>query len=56
MVLAISKSGETEELLSFLLYVRKICVPVIVITAEPKSTLAQKADLMLFTPFAERQA
>ena len=50
VVLAISKSGESEELLNILLYVREIGVPVISITASPKSTLGDTSDLVLFTP------
>ena len=50
VVLAISKSGETEELLNVLLYVRKIGAPVVSITAEPESALARSSDLVLFTP------
>jgi len=53
VVLALSKSGETEELLSLLLYVKKIGVPVISITANPKSALAKSSDLVLHTPVDE---
>ena len=53
VILALSKSGETEELLNVLLYVKKMGVPVVSITARPKSTLAQASDLVLFTPIAE---
>jgi arabinose-5-phosphate isomerase len=50
VVLALSKSGETEELLSLLLYVKKISVPVISITANAQSALAKSSDLVLHTP------
>ena len=50
MVLAISKSGETEELLNVLFYVKNIGVPLIAITAEPDSTLGKSSELVLFTP------
>jgi arabinose-5-phosphate isomerase len=50
VVVAISKSGETDELLSILLYVQSIGVPVISITARPESTLARNSNLVLFTP------
>ena len=53
VVLAISKSGETEELLAILLYVKKIGVPVISITANSASTLGRTSDLLLITPVDE---
>ena len=53
VVLAIGKSGETEELLNILLYVKKIGVPVISITASPRSTLAKSSDVVLYTPVTE---
>ncbi len=49
VVLALSKSGESEELLNILTYVKKLGVPVISITANPKSTLGNSSDLVLFT-------
>ena len=53
MVLAISKSGETPELTGILLYVKKIGVPVIAITAKLRSALTDCSDLVLFTPVDE---
>ena len=53
VVLALSKSGETEELLGILLYVKKLGIPVVTITANTKSTLAKASDLVLFTPVEE---
>ena len=53
MVVAISKTGETEELLSVLLYFKNIGVPVISITAKPDSSLGKGSDLVLFTPVDE---
>lgn len=50
VVLAITKSGETEELLGLLPYIRQVGAPVISITAEPKSSIAKNSDLILFTP------
>lgn len=50
VILAISKSGESEELLNVLMYVKRIGVPVIAITAKTKSSLAQAANLVLYTP------
>ena len=53
VVLAISKSGEAEELLNILPYVKRIGVPVISITTTPRSTLGTNSDLVLFTPVDE---
>ena len=53
VVVAISKTGETEEILSLLLYFKNIGVPVISITANPGSSLGRGADLVLFTPVDE---
>ncbi len=50
VVLAVSKSGESEELRDLLPYVRKVGVPVISITAYPESTLGQGSKVVLFTP------
>lgn len=52
VVLAISKSGETEELLTVLLYTRKIGAQIISITANDNSTLAKNSNLTLVTPVA----
>ena len=41
-VLAISKSGETEEVLYLLPYLKQVGPPIICITANPRSTLAIK--------------
>ncbi|MFQ6026263.1 MAG: SIS domain-containing protein [Dehalococcoidia bacterium] len=53
VVLAISKSGETDELLNILLYIKSMGTPLISITANSASTLANNSDLVLFTPVAE---
>ena len=53
VVLAISKSGETEELTNILLYVKNIGVKVISITANRESALAKSSDIVLFTPIKE---
>lgn len=53
VVLAISKSGESEELLALLPAVRKIGAKVISITAQPTSTVARYSDLVLHTPIEE---
>jgi arabinose-5-phosphate isomerase len=53
LLIAISKSGETEELMSMLLYVKKLSVPVISITAVRESSLANNSDQVLWTPVDE---
>ena len=53
VVLAISKSGETVEMLDLLLYAKSIGVPVISITASPDSTMGRQSDITLFTPVEE---
>ena len=53
ILLAISKSGEAEEVLTILPYVKRIGVPVISITASRESTLGRSSDLVLFTPVDE---
>ncbi len=47
LVLAISKSGESSEMESLLPVIERLGVPVICLTAEPTSTLARRADLVL---------
>ncbi len=47
LVLAISKSGEASERESLLPVIERLGVPVICLTAEPTSTLARRADLVL---------
>ena len=53
VILAISKSGETSELLNILLFVKHLGVPVISITANDRSSLANSSDLVLVTPVTE---
>ena len=50
LVLAIGKSGESDELNALLPALRARKVPVIAMTANPRSTLAKAADLVLETP------
>ena len=50
VLLAMSKSGETEELLGILYYVKRLEVPVISITANRRSALAKSSDIVLYTP------
>ncbi len=47
VVLAISNSGETEELLTILPIIKRLGVPLISMTGKPASTLAQEADVNL---------
>ena len=53
VALTISKSGESEEVLNILLFIKSMSVPIISITASPESTLAKNSDLVLFTPVDE---
>ncbi len=47
LVLAISNSGETEEVLSILPVIKRLGVPMIAFTGNEKSTLARQADIHL---------
>ncbi len=47
LLIAISKSGETEELLTMLPLLKRLNVPIIALTGDPKSILASQADLIL---------
>ncbi len=47
LVIAISNSGETEELLQVLPSLKRLDVPLIAMTGKPKSTLAQVCDVVL---------
>jgi arabinose-5-phosphate isomerase len=47
VVLALSHSGETEELLVLLPVLKRLATPVVAITGQPKSTLAAAADVHL---------
>jgi len=53
IVLAIGKSGESDEMLAILPVAKKIGSTVISITAQPKSTMARYSDLVLHTPIEE---
>ena len=53
VVLAVGKSGESEEILALLPFIRKIGARIIAITAHPKSTLARSSDLVLCIPIQE---
>ena len=53
IVLALSHSGETEEITSLLPTLTLLKIPLIVITGNPSSTLAKKADVTLLIPIQE---
>lgn len=50
LLLLLSKSGETEELLQLLPYARRRGVPLIALVSNPKSRLARESDLFLHLP------
>jgi arabinose-5-phosphate isomerase len=52
-ILALSWSGESVELLSIISYAKRFAIPLIAITAEAKSALAQAANVTLLLPKAE---
>jgi arabinose-5-phosphate isomerase len=47
VVLAISSSGETEELLDLLETLKRLGIRLVTLTAKPRSTLAQASDIVL---------
>lgn len=53
IVLAVGKSGESDELLAILPVAGKIGAKVISITAQPNSKMAKHSDLVLHTPIEE---
>jgi len=53
VLIAIGKSGESEELVTLLPVVRKIGARVISITTQAQSTMARNSDLVLVTPVEE---
>ena len=53
IVIAISKSGESDELIALLPSIRKIGARLIAITAKQGSTIAKHADIVLVTPIDE---
>lgn len=52
VVVAVGKSGESEELNALLPRIKAIGARVVAITANPRSTLARAADVLLVTPVA----
>ena len=53
IVLAVGRSGESEELLTLLPFIKKIGARILSITSQPESTLAKNSDLVLLTPIQE---
>ncbi len=53
VIVAITKSGESDELIALLPSIRQIGIRLITITAVSESTLARHADLVLLTPVEE---
>ena len=53
LLIAISNSGETQELLQLLPYVERMGIPVIALTGRMDSTLAKNADIALDVSVAE---
>jgi arabinose-5-phosphate isomerase len=53
VVLAISNSGETAELVNLLPHLRRLETPVIAMTGKPESTLAREADVHLDVSVSE---
>jgi arabinose-5-phosphate isomerase len=47
VLLAISSSGETEELIELLEAVKRLRIPLVTLTAKPRSTLAAASDIVL---------
>ena len=55
-VLALSKSGQASELHEIVAYAKRFGIPLIAMTAAPKSALAKAADLVLALPDAPEAA
>jgi arabinose-5-phosphate isomerase len=53
VIIAIGRSGESEELIALLPSIRKIGARLISITAKPGSTMARHSDIVLITPVDE---
>lgn len=50
LLLAISNSGESREMVDIISYSRRFAIPMIAITSNPDSTMAKAADLTLLIP------
>lgn len=51
-ILALSNSGESAELADILAYSRRFKIPLMAITGDPRSTLAEAADVVVLVPKA----
>jgi arabinose-5-phosphate isomerase len=49
-IIALSNSGESAELADILAYSRRFKIPLVAITGEPRSTLAEAADVVILVP------
>ena len=47
VVLAVSNSGETGEVLALLPVIKRLCVPLVLLTGDPASSLARQSDVVL---------
>ena len=56
VVLAISKTGETRELADIITYARRFSIPLIAMTAVPRSALGRSADVVLRIPNSNEAA
>ena len=52
VLVALSKSGEAKELADILAYAKRFTIPLIAITASPKSALGKAANILLLLPDA----
>jgi len=53
VMLALSNSGETEEVLAVLPAIKRLGIPLLLLTGDPASTLARQADVVLNVGVAE---
>jgi arabinose-5-phosphate isomerase len=53
IVVALSNSGETNEMLAILPPLKRLGVPIVLLTGNPKSTLARQSDVVLDVSVAE---
>ena len=53
VILAISNSGETSELLALLEHLKRLTTPIVLLTGSPQSTLARQCDVVLDVSVAE---
>jgi arabinose-5-phosphate isomerase len=53
VILAISNSGETSEMLGILEHLKRLGTPIVLLTGNPQSTLARQSDVVLDVSVAE---